>query len=151
MSILSNLFLLNEATYTTHYNPSAKKNLRTDKLSEVPFVFHEHDPHSGSPHKDFRFIDPYDKTNLMSFAVPIDFDFKDQKTTLVKTRDHDPRWLTLKSYRLKILDSGTIYFLTSSPYYFKIRIVGKHLRGIYLLFKLSKTKRDDRWILVKHS
>ena len=150
MSILSNIFL-NEITYTTHYHPDSKNNKRKDKLEKVPFVFHEHDPHSGSLHKDFRFLDPYDESNLISFAVPKEYDFKDKKTTLIKTRDHDPRWLTLKSYRLKVLDKGTIYFLTSSPYYFKIRIEGSFLKGIYLLFKLSRTRRDDRWILVKHT
>lgn len=119
------------------------------KLDDVPFVLHEHDPRSGTVHKDFRFLDPYDESNLLSFAVPAQFQFDDKKTTLVKTRDHDPRWLTLKSYRLKVLDKGTIHFVTSSPLYFKFQIKGKHLKGNYLLFKLSKTKRDDQWLLIK--
>lgn len=122
----------------------------TSKLNDVPFVFHEHNPRNSALHKDFRFLDPYDETNLFSFAVPYQFQFDDKKTTVVKTRDHDPRWLTLKSYRLKVLDQGTIHFITSSPLYFKFQINGKHLKGTYQLFKLSKTKRDDRWLLIKN-
>lgn len=115
----------------------------------VPFVIHKHNPRSGSLHYDFRFLDVKNNKLLHSFAFGSDFLEKvSKKISGVKTRDHDPRWLTLKSYRLEEIDKGQIVFQVFSNKYFKFEIKGKKIKGNYILFKL-KTKRDDQWLLIK--
>ena len=116
---------------------------------DVDFIIHKHNPRSGSEHYDLRFVDPKDSKLLHSFAAPSDFlKTIGKKTTIVKTRDHDPRWLTLKSYRLKDIDSGKATIKVSTGKYFEIVFKGKIIKGAYRLFKL-KTKRDDYWLLIK--
>jgi len=117
---------------------------------EVPFVVHKHDPRSGSIHFDLRFLDNRNPKLLHSFAAPSNFlDTADKKTLVVKTRDHDPRWLTLKSYRLQEIDHGMVTIKISSTKYFELEFHGKLLHGTYKLFKMSNTFRTDRWMLVK--
>jgi len=115
----------------------------------VKFIIHKHHPRSGSLHYDLRFMDPKDKKLLHSFAAPKDFEKTlDAKTILVKTRDHDPRWLTLKSYRLETIDSGLVDVRIATNKYFELTFNGEMINGTYRLFKL-KTRRDDNWLLVK--
>lgn len=117
---------------------------------EVPFIVHQHQPRNGSMHFDIRFLDNRNPKLLHSFAAPANFmDTKDVKVVLAKTRDHDPRWLTLKSYRLKNIDEGTVTIKISSLKYFELDFHGKILKGHYKLFKMSKTFREDRWLLTK--
>ena len=86
---------------------------------------------------------------LHSFAAPSNFlETIHKKTVLVKTRDHDPRWLNLKSYRLKDIDKGLVSVLVSTKNYFELEFKGKKIKGKYKLFKL-KTKRNDQWLLFK--
>jgi len=114
----------------------------------VPFVLHKHDPRSGSEHYDLRFLDPKDSKLLHSFAFGSDFlDKKNDKISGVKTRDHDPRWLELKSYRLTTIEKGTCTILIQRPNYFELQFNGEILKGKYRLFKL-KTKRGDQWLFI---
>lgn len=118
-------------------------------ISEVPFIIHQHEPRSGSIHYDLRFLDNKDNKLLHSFAAPSNFlETIHKKTVLVKTRDHDPRWLNLKSYRLKDIDKGLVSVLVSTKNYFELEFKGKKIKGKYKLFKL-KTKRNDQWLLFK--
>jgi len=117
---------------------------------EVPFVVHKHDPRSGSIHFDLRFLDNRNPKLLHSFAAPSNFlDTVDKKTLVVKTRDHNPRWLTLKSYRLEEIDHGMVTIKISSTKYFELEFHGKVLNGNYKLFRMKNTFRTDRWLLVK--
>lgn len=116
----------------------------------VPFIIHKHSPRNGSLHLDLRFLDPYDSKNLYSFALPKEYKFSDKKTIAIKTRDHDPRWLTLKSYRLNSVDYGNVIIYIATTKYLELEFKGNQLKGKYRLFKLSKTKRDDEWLLVKN-
>ncbi len=116
---------------------------------KTPFIIHRHHPRNGSLHYDLRFMDNKDSKLLHSFAAPKDFmDTLDTKTVLAKTRDHDPRWLTLKSYRLDTIDSGEVKIKVSTKKYFELQFFGKKIKGTYKLFKLN-TKREDRWLLIK--
>ena len=120
------------------------------QLVNVPFIVHEHEPRRGSKHYDVRFLDPRDPKILHSFAAPSNFpDTAQGKTVLAKTRDHDPRWLKLKSYRLKTVDEGKAEIKMATHKYFEITFNGKLLNGFYKLFKMSNTQRDDRWLLIK--
>jgi len=115
----------------------------------VPFVIHKHDPRSGSIHYDLRFIDGADPKILNSFALPSDFPSTiNHKTVVVRTREHDPRWLNLKSYRLDTFDKGDLDIIKGSRTYFKLDFRGKKIKGIYELFKM-KTKRENYWLLIK--
>jgi len=116
----------------------------------VPFVLHQHNSRSGSLHFDLRFLDPFNPKLLHSFALPSNFLEKiNTKSIAVKTRDHDPRWLELKSYRLKDIDKGMITLKIATYKYFELEFHGKILTGSYKLFKMSNTRRDDMWLLAK--
>lgn len=116
----------------------------------IPFIIHKHQPRSGSLHYDLRFLDPKNSKLLHSFATPSNFlETLNTKTPIVKTRDHDPRWLTLQSYRLETIDKGTVTFKVATSKYFDMIFNGKILNGEYRLFKLSKTFRDDRWLMIR--
>jgi hypothetical protein len=118
----------------------------------VPFVIHSHSPRNGSFHYDLRFGNPRNTKELFSFAMPKNFlDTVNTKTVLAKTRDHDPRWLTLKSYRLKDIDKGTVTVKIATQKYFELDFHGKVIIGSYKLFKMKNTYRDDRWLLIKNS
>jgi hypothetical protein len=118
-------------------------------IKTVPFIIHEHEPRSGSKHYDLRFLDAKDPKLLHSFAIGSKLlDSLDKKISAVKTRDHDPRWLTLKSYRLKVFDSGDCDIKIQRPNYFEITFKGEKLKGEFRLFKI-KTWREDQWLLVK--
>ena len=117
---------------------------------KVTFIIHRHDPRNGSVHHDLRFVDPRDRTKLFSFAAPSNFmDTINSKTVLAKTREHDVRWMTLKSYRLKDIDKGVVNIKLGTEKFFDLEFHGKILKGKYKLFKLKNTKRDDRWLLFK--
>jgi len=116
------------------------------------FIIHIHDPRRGSEHYDLRIMDPYNDKKLLSFAFPFDFlnNYK-KKTVGVKTRDHDPRWLTLKSHRLEIFDRGDVTYKTFISHKFiELTFYGRKIKGSYKLFKI-KSKRDDNWILIKNN
>ena len=117
----------------------------------VPFIVHQHTPRNGSFHLDLRFLDPFNPKNLYSFALPKEYKFDSHKTLAVRTRDHDPRWLTLKSYRLKTIDEGNAIISIMAPKYIEVEFQGSQLIGRYKLFKLSKTTREDQWLLVKNT
>lgn len=129
-----------------------KFNLVSEALQskDVPYIVHKHQPRSGSIHFDLRFLDNRNPKILHSFAAPSNFlDTKDSKVVLAKTRDHDPRWLTLKSYRLETIEEGTVTIKISSLKYFELVFHGKVLNGTYKLFKMHNTFREDRWLLTK--
>ena len=116
----------------------------------IQFILHKHEPRSGSLHYDLRFVDPKNPKLLHSFACPKNFlETLNTKSSIVKTRDHDVRWLTLQSYRMKTIDSGTVTYKVSTAKYFDITFHGKILNGEYRLFKLSRTNRDDRWLMIR--
>jgi len=116
-------------------------------IKSVPFIIHKHHPRSGSLHYDLRFLDPRDKKLLHSFATPSNFlSTIEKKSVIIKTRDHNPRWLTLKSYRLETIDTGEVDVIIATPKYFQLEFRGNVINGSYKLFKL-KTKRDDQWML----
>jgi hypothetical protein len=115
----------------------------------VSFVVHKHNPRSGSEHYDLRFLDPDNPKLLHSFAFGSDFLEKaSERVVGVKTRDHDPRWLTLKSYRLEEIDKGIVLIGISTSKYFELKFEGKVLKGKYKLFKV-KSGRGDNWLLSK--
>lgn len=117
-----------------------------------PFVIHQHEPRSGSLHFDLRFLDLKNQKLLHSFAAPENFLENTNRSTLYKTRDHDPRWLTLKSYRLKEVDSGVVSYKMYRPSnYFELEFHGSILNGVYRLMKLKNRGRDDLWLLTKKS
>lgn len=119
------------------------------QTTKVKFIIHSHDSRKGSSHYDLRFLDPRDPKLLHSFAAPKNFlDTLNTRSVIVKTRDHDPRWLTLKSYRLKEIDKGEAIIKIATKKYFEIDFNGKVLKGSYKLFKI-KTRRDDNWMLVR--
>ena len=121
------------------------------KQVKVEFIIHNHNPRNGSEHYDLRFMDTSDPKLLHSFAFGSDFIEKlSDRIVGVKTRDHDPRWLTLKSYRLKDIDKGFVVIKVSNKKYFELDFNGKILKGKYKLFKL-KTTRSDNWLLVNQS
>ena len=120
------------------------------KSKDIVFIIHKHDPRNGSIHYDVRITDPKNPPNLLSFAAPSNFmETINQKTILAKTRDHDKRWLTLKSYRLNTIDEGKVIVKMATDKYMVLVFNGKLLKGEYKLFKLSKTRREDRWLLIK--
>lgn len=115
-----------------------------------PFIVHIHDARNTNQHFDLRILHPYNEKDLMSFAFGKDFkDNYDKKITGVRTKDHDPRWLELKSYRLETFDEGTVEFKVYSYKYMELNFKGKKLKGSYKLFKV-KSNRDDNWILLKN-
>ena len=122
-----------------------------DKPVTVPFVTHKHNPRSGSEHYDIRIIDPQDDKILHSFAAGTNLPEKIKtKLVLVKTKDHNPRWLDLDSYRLETYDKGKCIISKFFPNYWEVEFKGKHLKGKYKMLKL-KTRRGDNWLLIKSS
>jgi hypothetical protein len=117
-----------------------------------PFILHQHNPRNGSEHYDLRFLDLKNPKLLHSFALPDNWQKNINKTVLFKTRDHDPRWLQLESYRLKTIDKGVINYKIYKPYgYFLLEFTGNIINGTYQLFKLRDKIRKDVWMLVKKS
>lgn len=120
------------------------------KYDGFPFILHQHNPRNGSEHYDLRFIDLKNPKLLHSFALPDNWRNNINKTVLYKTRDHDPRWLKLESYRLKTIDEGVINYKIYKPsIYFLLEFSGKIINGLYQLFKLKDKIRKDVWLLVK--
>jgi hypothetical protein len=120
------------------------------KYDGFPFILHQHNPRNGSEHYDLRFIDLKNPKLLHSFALPDNWRNNINKTVLYKTRDHDPRWLKLESYRLKTIDEGVINYKIYKPsIYFLLEFTGKIINGLYQLFKLKDKIRKDVWLLVK--
>lgn len=135
-------------TNQQHYTKLSTNFVRT-QYDGYRFVLHKHNPRNGSIHADLRFMDLKNNKLLHSFAVPIDW-VKDVnlKTTIYKTRDHDPRWLDLKSYRLETLDEGYVDYKVYRPsMYFELDFHGKVLNGVRALFKLRGRYRDDIWLI----
>jgi len=126
------------------------KYLQESTVVGTHFIVHIHNPRSGSKHFDLRFIDNRNPKLLNSFAFGKDFDEKlNSKIVGVRTRDHDPRWLTLKSYRLEVFDKGEVDILISSFKFFELNFHGEKLQGNYKLFKIN-SGRGDNWMLVKN-
>lgn len=122
----------------------------TVKYDGYQFILHRHNPRHGSEHYDLRFIDLKNPKLLHSFALPDNWRDNINKTVLYKTRDHDPRWLKLESYRLKTIDEGIINYKIYKPsVYFLLEFSGKIINGTYQLFKLKDKIRKDVWLLVK--
>lgn len=120
------------------------------KYDGYQFILHQHNPRHGSEHYDLRFMDLKDSKLLHSFALPDNWRSNINKTVLFKTRDHDPRWLKLESYRLKTIDEGVINYKIYKPWgYFLLEFNGKIINGLYQLFKLKNKIRNDAWMLVK--
>jgi hypothetical protein len=88
---------------------------------------------------------------LHSFAAPenlLDMLKSAGRSTLYKTRDHDPRWLDLKSYRLETIDEGYVDYKIYRPVmYFDLEFHGKIINGEKIIFKLKDKRRDDVWLL----
>lgn len=127
----------------------SEKGSRFDGYS---FILHRHNPRHGSEHYDFRFMDLKNDKLLHSFACPSNFidDIVNKSIAIYKTRDHDPRWLTLKSYRLETIDKGTINYKVYKPFnFFILEINGNILKGTFQLFKLNGHKRNDIWLMRK--
>ena len=116
---------------------------------EKRFIIHIHDARNTNRHYDLRILNPYNDKELMSFAFGKDFEKEyTKKIAGVRTKDHDPRWLDLKSYRLETFDEGTVTFRTYSYKYMALNFNGKKIKGNYKLFKV-KSDRDDNWLLIK--
>jgi hypothetical protein len=132
----------NSGLYKSLYN--------TVRYDGFPFILHLHNPRNGSEHYDLRFLDLKNPKLLHSFALPDNWQNNINKTVLFKTRDHDPRWLKLESYRLKTIDEGVINYKIYKPYgYFLLEFSGNIIKGTYQLFKLKDKIRKDVWMLVK--
>lgn len=129
-------------------------NLNHSRFDGYDFILHRHNPRNGTQHYDLRFMDLKSNKLLHSFACPdnfLDNIMDGKKMAIYKTRDHDPRWLTLKSYRLENIDKGTINYKIYKPKnFFSLEFNGDILKGLFYLFKLnSSTKRDDIWLMYK--
>jgi len=126
-----------------------KRFLEEAKLPVVQFIVHNHHPRNGSEHFDLRFMNPNDDKILHSFAFGKKFE-EDYPVKIVgvRTKEHHPRWLTLKSYRLTTFDEGTVTVKTATAKYFELEFKGKKIKGNYRLFQL-KSKRGDNWLLIK--
>jgi len=123
--------------------------LQESKVFSSKFVIHRHNARNTNEHFDLRFLDNYKKGTLNSFAFGKDFLEKlNDRIVGVRTKEHNSRWLDLKSYRLEDIDKGEVDILISSFKYFKLDFKGKLIKGIYELFKV-KSERDDNWILIK--
>lgn len=126
-------------------------NPNTLKYDSYRFILHKHNPRNGSIHYDLRFMDLKNNKLLHSFAAPenlLEMLKTSGKSTLYKTRDHDPRWLDLKSYRLETIDEGYVDYKVYRPaIYFQLVFHGKIINGEKVLFKLRDKKRDDVWLL----
>ena len=123
--------------------------LQESKGNIVPFIIHKHNPRSGSLHYDLRFLSHKDKKVLHSWAFGSKFpDEFETKIVGVRTKDHNPRWLTLKSYRLDTFDQGTVEIVMSGKKIFELEFKGKIIKGRFKLFHL-KSKRGDNWLLIK--
>jgi len=117
---------------------------------DASYIIHKHLPRMGSPHYDLRFGNPYNSKELFSFAAPSNFlETINQKTLLVRTKNHLERWMDLKSYRLTDIEKNKVTIKVLTLKYFELIFHGKLLKGNYKLFKLQKTYRDDRWLLIK--
>lgn len=123
----------------------------TIRYTGYRFILHRHNPRSGSIHYDLRFMDLKSNKLLHSFAAPenfLDMISKSGKSTLYKTRDHDPRWLDLKSYRLETIDEGYMDYKVYRPaMYFDLVFHGKIINGEKILFKMRGKTRDDIWLI----
>jgi len=126
------------------------RNPSQNKFYGYRFILHRHNPRQGSIHGDLRFLDLKNNKLLHSFAVPKEWlDNTDLKSTIYKTRDHDPRWLDLKSYRLETIDEGYVDYKMYRPSaYFDLEFHGKILNTRKILFKLKDRYRDDIWMIV---
>lgn len=130
----------------SHY----EKLIEKSQYDGFDFILHKHNPRNGSTHFDLRFMDLKNNKLLHSFACPSNFLDTINRCVLYKTRDHDPRWLTLKSYRLDTIDKGTVdYKIYNKDKYFLLNFNGKIIKGTYQLFKLNGHKRNDLWLLIK--
>lgn len=140
--------LTNQQHYVKLLNTPTFKN-----FDNYRFILHKHNPRNGSIHYDLRFMDLKNNKLLHSFAAPSNFieNLKTgNKSLLYKTRDHDPRWLDLKSYRLDTVDEGYIDYKVYRPSnYFQLVFKGKVLTGEFMIFKMKDKKRDDIWFLSK--
>lgn len=140
--------LTNQQHYVKLLNTPTFKN-----FDNYRFILHKHNPRNGSIHYDLRFMDLKNNKLLHSFAAPSNFieNLKTgNKSLLYKTRDHDPRWLDLKSYRLDTVDEGYIDYKVYRPSnYFQLVFKGKVLSGEFMIFKMKDKKRDDIWFLSK--
>lgn len=140
--------LTNQQHYVKLLNTPTFKN-----FDNYRFILHKHNPRNGSIHYDLRFMDLKNNKLLHSFAAPSNFieNLKTgNKSLLYKTRDHDPRWLDLKSYRLDTIDEGYIDYKVYRPSnYFQLVFKGKVLSGEFMIFKMKDKKRDDIWFLSK--
>lgn len=140
--------LTNQQHYVKLLNTPTFKN-----FDNYRFILHKHNPRNGSIHYDLRFMDLKNNKLLHSFAAPSNFieNLKTgNKSLLYKTRDHDPRWLDLKSYRLDTIDEGYIDYKVYRPSnYFQLVFKGKVLTGEFMIFKMKDKKRDDIWFLSK--
>lgn len=137
--------MTNEQHYSKLINNGAQA-----KYDGYRFIIHKHNPRQGSLHCDLRFMDLKNNKLLHSFAVPKEWlDNVELKTTIYKTRDHDPRWLDLKSYRLETIDEGYVDYKMYRPSaYFDLVFHGKVLNCRKILFKLKGRYRDDVWMMV---
>jgi len=138
-------------TNQQRYGELLKEEIQQQSMyNGFPFIIHRHNPRHGSEHYDLRFLDLKNKKLLYSFALPDNWMNNVNKTVLFKTRDHDPRWLQLESYRLTDIDNGTVDYKMYRPHgYFVLDFHGKILNGTYQLFKLRDKIRKDVWMLVK--
>ena len=90
-----------------------------------------------------RKVQNYNPKLMILFGQP-----KSGKSTLYKTRDHDPRWLDLKSYRLETIDEGYVDYKVYRPaMYFDLIFHGKIINGEKILFKMRGKTRDDIWLI----
>ena len=126
------------------------KYLQEELNEDKKFIIHIHDPRNTSKHFDLRMMHPYDDKILMSFAFGTDFDKQyDKKIIGVRTKDHNIRWLDLKSYRLNTFDEGTVRFINYTRKFMELEFDGNKIKGKYKLFQVKSEKRDDRWLLIK--
>jgi hypothetical protein len=129
---------------------------KVDVLERVPYVLHHHfNARNTNEHFDLRFVDPFKKNELLSFAIPGKFNLnkgfpKEKKLIMYKTRPHPMDWLKkANTYRMNLVEEGEIKVITSSINYYALEFMGRRLRGKFKVFKLKKSRRDDAWMMVK--
>lgn len=127
------------------------------------FIIHDHEALKAGKHQDFRFEDPRDKKNWLSFAVRKGVPtMPGNRVLAVKTHLHskDEALFTGQipkgqygAGKLSVFDKGNSLIIKYSSAHIVIELKGKKIKGIYHLINLGVTNKrkykDSQYLLFK--
>ena len=133
------------------------------KNIKVKFIVHNHEALKAGKHQDFRFEDPRNKKNWLSFAVRKGIPLKPGVRVLaVKTHLHskDEALFTGEipkgeygAGKLSVFDEGNAEIQKFTSAHIAIILKGKKAKGIYHLINLGVTNRtkykEGQYLLFK--